>query len=48
MGADGDDGNARSQGIDNHDIDYVKPEYFSPRTLKVKRKLPPADHCTEK
>ena len=48
MGADGDDGNARSQDIDNHDIDYVEPKYFSSRTLKVKRKLPPTDHCTEK
>ena len=30
MGAD-----ARSQGIRNHSIDYVKPNWFVPRTLSV-------------
>ena len=23
-------------GISNHDIDYAEPEYFGPRTLRVK------------
>ena len=28
-------GKAKIQGINNHDIDFVEPEYFGPHTLRV-------------
>ena len=32
-------GDARIQGIRNHDIDYVEPDQLGPRTLRVLRSM---------
>ena len=37
-------GDARGQGISNHDIEYVEPERYFPRTLRIKLE---GDQCSQ-